>query len=61
MLVSNRHGPDRTPVKWNLKDGSQIDIPAPKIIVFYREAMGGVDRHDRMVGEHEFERMSRKW
>lgn len=31
------------------------------MVAFYRRAMGGVDRNDRICGEHEFERKSTKW
>ncbi|CAK1593089.1 unnamed protein product [Parnassius mnemosyne] len=61
LLMSNCHGTDRTEVSRKLKTGSVITVPAPEIVAFYRRAMFGVDRNDRMVGEHEFERKSKKW
>lgn len=61
ILMSNFHGPEITEVRRKLKTGAVVPVPAPEIVAFYRHAMGGVDRNDRMVGEHEFERKSTKW
>jgi hypothetical protein len=60
-LLSNFHGNESCTLRRKEKDGSEKDVPAPKIVKDYNGFMGGVDKADMLRAMYDCDRKAKKW
>lgn len=61
-LLSNHHDPKIvTTVKRKTRDGEQIDVKVPQMVLDYNIHMNSVDRFDQKKKVYEIDRRAKKW
>ena len=60
-FLSNYHGSETVNVKRKEKNGTQIDISGPAVVIDYNSHMGGVDKADMLRSLYDRDRKSKKW